>query len=321
MQRSSFDFRRTFICVFSLSLSLVMLSSSFLIRSASHFSSSSVLMFTLDNGLPGWSKPDNQGKPIQNLSIGTLSNFLRRSPILKPRIKVKGGCNASMAELKVFMYDLPSDFHFGLLGWRGKNGDTWPDVSQFHQVPGYAKGLNLQHSVAYWLTLDLLSSEVPEIVRPCTAVRVRNSSEANLFFVPFFSSVSYTKYSKIHGKEKMSRNKRLQAQLLQFLLHSNEWRRSGGKDHLIVGHHPNSLYDIRKKLRTAMFVLADFGRYSADVANVDKDIVAPYMHIVNAIAGSSATFEDRPTLVYFQGAIYRKDVCSFTIFQFLFIVY
>lgn len=321
MQRSSYDFRRTFICVFSMSLSLVTLSSSFLIRSASHFSSSSVLMFTLDNGLPGWSKLDIHRKPSENLPMGTSSNISRKSPLLTPRIKVNGGCNASMAELKVFMYDLPFDFHFGLLGWKGKNGDIWPDVSQFHQVPGYARGLNLQHSVAYWLTLDLLSSEVPEIVRPCTAVRVRNSSEANLFFVPFFSSISYTKYSKIHGKEKISRNKRLQAQLLQFLLHRDEWRRSGGKDHLIVAHHPNSLYDIRNKLRSAMFVLADFGRYSADVANVDKDIVAPYMHIVSATDGISAAFEDRPNLVYFQGAIYRKDVCSFTFFQFLSNVY
>ncbi|KAL0535694.1 hypothetical protein IC582_030035 [Cucumis melo] len=69
------------------------------------------------------------------------------------------------------------------------------------------------------------------------------------------------------------------------------------------------MLDARKKLGSAMFVLADFGRYPAAIANIEKDIIAPYRHIVKTVPSSkSATFDERPILVYFQGAIYRKDV-------------
>jgi len=69
----------------------------------------------------------------------------------------------------------------------------------------------------------------------------------------------------------------------------------------------------RTKLGSAMFVLADFGRYPIEIANLEKDVIAPYKHIVRSIAGgNSAPFEMRPILIYFQGAIYRKDVCCFS---------
>jgi len=85
----------------------------------------------------------------------------------------------------------------------------------------------------------------------------------------------------------------------------------GGKDHLIIAHHPNSMLDARSKLGSAMFVLADFGRYPVDIANLGKDIIAPYRHLVRTIPnGESAPFDKRPILAYFQGAIYRKDVSS-----------
>lgn len=217
-------------------------------------------------------------------------------------------CDANHAGLKVYMYDLPTEFHFGLLDWRGKRkGQIWPDVGNLDRIPSYPGGLNLQHSVEYWLTLDLLSSNVEGVVRPCNAVRVNDASQADVFFVPFFSSVSYNRHSKLHGKEKVSRNKFLQDELVKFLMKREEWKRWGGKDHLIIAHHPNSILEARKQLGSAMFLLADFGRYPVEIANLKKDIVAPYVHVVNSIGKDSPTFDDRPTLVYFQGAIVRKD--------------
>ncbi|XP_044477550.1 probable arabinosyltransferase ARAD1 isoform X2 [Mangifera indica] len=206
------------------------------------------------------------------------------------------------------MYDLPPEFHFGLLGWKGKANETWPDVSLRSQIPPYPGGLNLQHSMEYWLTLDLLLSNTANLERPCSAIRVKNSSQADVIFVPFFSSLSYNRHSKIHGKEKISVNEMLQKKLVQFLKDQDEWKRLGGHDHIVVAHHPNGMVDARKKLGSAMFVLADFGRYPMEIANIEKDIIAPYMHLVRAIPSSeSLPFEKRPTLVYFQGAIYRKD--------------
>ncbi|XP_050225089.1 probable arabinosyltransferase ARAD1 [Mercurialis annua] len=220
----------------------------------------------------------------------------------------KNACERNQALIKVYMYDLPPEFHFGLLGWKGKANQTWPDIRYRNHIPPYPGGLNLQHSVEYWMTLDLLASNRPKVARPCRAVRVDNSSEADIIFVPFFSSLSYNRYSKLHGKEKVSVDKMLQSRLVQFLMNQDEWKRSGGRDHLIVAHHPNSMLDARNMLGSAMFVLADFGRYPVEIANLGKDIIAPYKHVVRTIRSrESAQFDERPILVFFQGAIYRKD--------------
>ncbi|MBA0583718.1 probable arabinosyltransferase ARAD1 [Gossypium raimondii] len=217
-------------------------------------------------------------------------------------------CDTNQALLRVYMYDLPSEFHFGLLGWKGKLNQVWPEVNDPSRIPSYPGGLNLQHSIEYWLTLDLLSSNTPNVVRPCAAIRVTNSSQADIIFVPFFASLSYNRHSKLRGKEKVSVNKMLQNKLVKFLTAQNEWKRFGGKDHVIVAHHPNSMLDARGKLGSAMFVLADFGRYPSEIANIEKDIIAPYRHVVRTIpSADSAPFDKRPILVFFQGAIYRKD--------------
>uniref|UniRef100_A0A1D1YIE8 Xyloglucan galactosyltransferase KATAMARI1 n=1 Tax=Anthurium amnicola TaxID=1678845 RepID=A0A1D1YIE8_9ARAE len=233
----------------------------------------------------------------------------KNSPCSKDEMSAKSRrlCDPARALLRVYMYDLPPMFHFGLLNWKGKAQQLWPDISTMSQIPRYPGGLNLQHSVEYWLTLDLLASN-SGVVRPCTAIRVMNSSSADVIFVPFFSSVSYNRHSKLHGKEKVSRNNFLQDELVNFLMSQEEWKRSGGKDHLIVAHHPNSMLNARRKLGSAMFVLADFGRYSANVANIKKDVIAPYRHVVSSIGCESPPFTGRPILMYFQGAIYRKDV-------------
>ncbi|XP_073125267.1 probable arabinosyltransferase ARAD1 isoform X2 [Henckelia pumila] len=189
-------------------------------------------------------------------------------------------CDSSEHILKVFMYDLPSEFHFNLLGWKGRGrGVVWPDIRS--EVPDYPGGLNLQHSIEYWLTLDLLNSEFTKNLGGRSAIRVHNSSEADVVFVPFFSSICYNRYSKLKPNQKRSINSLLQEKLVTFLTAQDEWKRSGGNDHIVMAHHPNSLLDARTKLWPAMFILSDFD--------------------------DASDFDSRKTLLYFQGAIYRKD--------------
>ncbi|KAH6819298.1 exostosin family protein [Perilla frutescens var. frutescens] len=216
-----------------------------------------------------------------------------------------GKCDSNEPILKVFMYDLPSEFHFDLLGWKGVGENVWPDIRV--KVPEYPGGLNLQHSIEYWLTLDLLNSEVSGNLRGRTAIRVRNSSEADVVFVPFFSSLCYNRFSKLKPGQKRSTNVVLQEKLVKFLIAQEEWKRSGGKDHIVVAHHPNSLLDARMKLWPAIFILSDFGRYPPTIANVEKDVIAPYRHVTGSYADDSSDFDSRLTLLFFQGAIYRKD--------------
>lgn len=220
------------------------------------------------------------------------------------------------------MYELPSEFHFGLLDWKEKvkNTKVFPDMKT--KIPSYPGGLNLQHSIEYWLTLDILASELPQIYPNNTrkVIRVRNSSDADVIFVPFFSSLSYNRLSKIGPHEKKSRNRLLQENLVRYLMNQEEWKRSGGRDHLILAHHPNSMLDARMKLWPATFILSDFGRYPPNIANVEKDVIAPYKHVVGSYVDDQSSFDSRKTLLYFQGAIYRKDVC-FVPLSFSFHVY
>lgn len=237
--------------------------------------------------------------------------------LILPRTDIKNeefdqthvSCVRNRDVLKVFMYDLPSEFHFGLLNWHMK---IWPNVKNISTIPSYPGGLNRQHSVEYWLTLDLLASEIPGIKRPCSVIRVKNLIEADIVFVPFFSSLSYNRKSKLRGNETISVDRLLQERLVEFLKSREEWKRFDGKDHLIIAHHPNSLLYARNSLGSAMFVLSDFGRYPSVIANLEKDIIAPYLHVVKTVSNNeSAPFDKRPVLAYFQGAIYRKDVSVF----------
>ncbi|EXB54081.1 Xylogalacturonan beta-1,3-xylosyltransferase [Morus notabilis] len=199
--------------------------------------------------------------------------------------------NINNVVLKAFLYDLAPEFHFGLLGWEPQGNSVWPDLQT--KVPDYPGGLNLQHSIEYWLTLDLLASELPNPPNARSVMRVRNASEADIIFVPFFSSLSYNQFLKRDPNQKRSNNK--------------EWKTSGGRDHLIVAHHPNSMLDARMKLWPATFILADFGRYPPNITNVEKDVIAPYKHLTKTFVNDSSGFDSRLTLLYFQGAMYRKD--------------
>ncbi|KAB8108660.1 hypothetical protein EE612_044535 [Oryza sativa] len=253
------------------------------------------------------------------VGVGTPAAMITRQPSSGETTTTAASaatCDAESALLRVYLYDLPPEFHFGMLGWDGKAaGAAWPDVAgDPRAVPRYPGGLNLQHSVEYWLTLDILSSTTSgdhRRRRPCTAVRVTNASLADVFLVPFFASLSYNRQSKSphggHGSGGRS-DRQLQGELVRYLARREEWRRWGGADHLVVPHHPNSMMDARRRLSAAMFVLSDFGRYPPDVANLRKDVIAPYKHVVPSLGdGDSPGFEQRPVLAYFQGAIHRKN--------------
>jgi hypothetical protein len=72
---------------------------------------------------------------------------------------------------------------------------VWPDVTG-GAVPEYPGGLNLQHSIEYWLALDLLASE-QGAPTPCAAVRVRAAADADVVLVPFFASFSFNRHSRV----------------------------------------------------------------------------------------------------------------------------
>ncbi|WOH06291.1 hypothetical protein DCAR_0625716 [Daucus carota subsp. sativus] len=238
--------------------------------------------------------------------LGVFDNGVRnRSNDNVPRKTILVKCGNNKDRLKVYMYDLPPVFHFALLGWKGDGKSVWPDLRT--EVPHYPGGLNSQHSIEYYLTLDLLSSEFASNLDGRSAIRVRNSSEADVIFVPFFSCISYNRFSRLNPHQKGTNNNLLQQKLVKYVTAQEEWKKSGGRDHIILAHHPNSLLDARNQLWPSMFILSDFGRYPPNIANVEKDIIAPYKHVIKSYVNDTSDFDSRPTLLFFQGAIYRKD--------------
>ncbi|KAJ7529689.1 hypothetical protein O6H91_15G062200 [Diphasiastrum complanatum] len=219
----------------------------------------------------------------------------------------KGGiesCTVEHALMRIYMYDLPPEFHFGMISALPA-GRLWPTNAS--EIPRYPGGLYQQHSPEYWLTADLLTSIYADRRNPCTVVRVKEHRLANAYFVPYFSSLSYNKYSRGGYKARADQNEVLQQRLVKFLLKQEAWKASEGRNHIIPMHHPNSLNVGRQHLRNAMFVVADFGRYSKEVANVAKDVVAPYKHIVPYFHNDNTSFDSRKILLFFQGAIIRKE--------------
>lgn len=101
-----------------------------------------------------------------------------------------GSCDAQGAKLKVFMYDLPAEFHYGMI--TEFQGEMWPRNES--DIPRYPGGLYQQHSPEYWLITDVLTSDMPDRSSPCTAFRVRRWQDADVVLVPFFASLSYNRY-------------------------------------------------------------------------------------------------------------------------------
>ncbi|KAE8676999.1 NADH:cytochrome B5 reductase 1 isoform 1 [Hibiscus syriacus] len=135
--------------------------------------------------------------------------------------------------------------------------------------------------------------------------------EGDLIFVPFFSSLSYNRYSKVIRPQKKSKNWELQAKLVKFLRNQKEWKVSGGRNHVVLAHHPNSMLYARMQLWPAIFVFSDFERYPINIVNVDKDVIAPCKHLIRDYVNDSSDFDSRKTLLFFQGAIHRKDEGGF----------
>lgn len=78
-------------------------------------------------------------------------------------------------------------------------------------------------------------------------------------------------------------------------------------------HHPNAFRFLREEVNASILIVADFGRYSRIMSNLSKDVVAPYVHVVDSFMDDNPPdpYESRTTLLFFRGRTLRKDVCLF----------
>ncbi|WOL03725.1 putative arabinosyltransferase ARAD1 [Canna indica] len=232
-----------------------------------------------------------------------FSSFSLPSYITSPRCSAGGG---RPPPLRVFMYNLPRRFHIGMLGPGGDQEDPAGDGSgEFPPWPA-TTGIKKQHSVEYWMMASLMHGGSAE---EAETVRVFDGEKADVFFVPFFSSLSFNTHGHNMTDPDTEIDRQLQASLGISFKKSKYWERSGGRDHVIPMHHPNAFRFLRDQVNESILVVSDFGRYPRNLSSLSKDVVAPYVHVVDSYLDDdrSDSFESRSTLLFFRGRTVRKD--------------
>lgn len=101
-----------------------------------------------------------------------------------------------------------------------------------------------------------------------------------------------------------------QFDILEFLKNSTYYQRSGGRDHVIPMSHPNAFRFYRDQLNASILLVVDFGRYPRNLSTLSKDVVTPYVHVVDSFLDDDPAdpFKDRTTLLFFRGGTIRKAV-------------
>lgn len=143
-------------------------------------------------------------------------------------------------------------------------------------------------------------------------VRVSDPEEADLFFVPFFSSLSLivnpvrpAGSGSVPEKNAYSDEENQEA-LMEWLEMQEFWKRSKGRDHVIVASDPNAMYRVVDRVKNCVLLVSDFGRLRPDQGSLVKDVIVPYSHRIRTYDGGVGV-DKRNTLLFFMGNRYRKE--------------
>ncbi|KAL6551312.1 hypothetical protein OROMI_021800 [Orobanche minor] len=240
------------------------------------------------------------------LLAGTLDCRSRFISFIPQLVNAVPPCHIGSPPLRVYMYDLPPRFNVGLMdpSFRNNTSVTARNIPAWR----WSDGLRKQHSVEYWMMASLLYDGNDELRWTREAVRVMDPESADVFFLPFFSSLSFNVHVR-NMAELSTVDEKLQLEMVNILKASDYWKRSGGRDHVIPLHHPNAFRHYRDRVNASIFVVADFGRIM-NISSLAKDVVAPYPHMVESYISEDREdpYKSRETLLFFRGRTKRKDV-------------
>jgi hypothetical protein len=207
--------------------------------------------------------------------------------------------------LRVYLYELPRRFTHGVIEHHSiaRGGQPVDDVSVL-KYPGH------QHMAEWYLFTDLIRPDSERVGSP--VIKVVDPDEADVFYVPFFSSLSLIVNpvrAAASGQEQarvMYSDEENQEALVDWLEKQEYWKRNNGRDHVIVAQDPNALYRVIDRVKNSVLLVSDFGRLRSDQASLVKDLIVPYSHRINTYTGDVGV-ENRKTLLFFMGARYRKE--------------
>lgn len=167
-----------------------------------------------------------------------------------------------------------------------------------------------QHSAEWYLFSDLNRPSVERIGSAVT--RVMDPEEADLFYVPFFSSLSLvanpirSAAANVSPDRTAYSDEQTQESLMDWLEEQVYWKRNNGWDHVIICQDPNALYKVIDRVKNGVLLVSDFGRLARTQASLVKDVIMPYSHRINTYKGD-AGLENRKSLLFFMGNRYRKE--------------
>ncbi|KAG6573466.1 putative arabinosyltransferase ARAD1, partial [Cucurbita argyrosperma subsp. sororia] len=212
----------------------------------------------------------------------------------------------SVFPVKIYHYDVPTRFTFGVIEHHGiaRGGKTIGKITEL-KYPGH------QHMAEWFLFSDLLRPESERV--ESAVVRVMDPEEADLFYVPFFSSLSLivNPIRPAAGSNQQQRklaysDEETQKALMEWLEKQEYWKRNNGRDHVIIAQDPNALYKVIDTVKSSILLISDFGRLRSDQASLVKDVIIPYSHRISTYNGDIG-IENRKTLLFFMGNRYRKE--------------
>ncbi|XP_037407045.1 probable arabinosyltransferase ARAD1 isoform X2 [Triticum dicoccoides] len=195
----------------------------------------------------------------------------------------RGAWPAAPAPLRVYVYEMPRKFTYDLLRlFRDSYRDT--------------ANLTSNGSPVHRLIEQRLLKNV---------IRVERQEEADIFYVPFFTTISYFLLEKQECKA-------LYREALKWMTDQPAWQRSEGRDHVIPVHHPWSFKSVRRFVKKAMWLLPDMDStgnwYKPGQVYLEKDVILPYVPNVDLCDYKcvSETQSKRSTLLFFRGRLKRN---------------
>ncbi|PKA48694.1 putative glucuronoxylan glucuronosyltransferase F8H [Apostasia shenzhenica] len=167
----------------------------------------------------------------------------------------------------------------------------------------YTASIALNHSIDYWLWADLIAPPSQRLLE--NVVRVHRQEEADLFYIPFFTTISYF----LLGKQQC---KALYREALKWVIDQPAWQRSEGRDHILPVHHPWSFKTVRRFMKKAIWLLPDMDStgnwYKPGQVWLEKDLILPYVPNVDWCDAKclSDIESKRGTLLFFRGRLKRN---------------
>lgn len=202
--------------------------------------------------------------------------------------------------IRVYVYEMPRKFTYDLL-WLFRN--TYKDTSNLTSNGSPVHRLIEQHSIDYWLWADLITPESERLLK--NVVRVRRQEEADLFYIPFFTTISFFLLEKQECKA-------LYREALKWVTDQPAWKRSEGRDHILPVHHPWSFKSVRRYMKNAIWLLPDMDStgnwYKPGQVSLEKDLILPYVPNVDFcdVKCVSESESKRSTLLFFRGRLKRN---------------